>query len=179
MKRVISVATTTMLVVVLLLAAALVGVRIFGIAPYTVLSGSMEPTYHVGSLIYVKRVEPATLEVGDPITYVMENGTVVTHRVIGIVEDYGGEGVRGFKTKGDANNTEDGGAVHSKNVLGRPIFTIPYLGYLAYAIQTPPGSYLAIGLCIVVVLMTFLPDLLDKLEEEEAAKKAEEKDGEP
>ena len=179
MKRVISVATTTMLVIVLLLAAALVGVRIFGIAPYTVLSGSMEPVYHVGSLIYVKPVDPATLKVGDPITYVMENGTVVTHRIIGIVPDYGDDGSPGFKTKGDANNIEDGGAVHYKNVLGKPIFTIPYLGYLAYAIQTPPGSYLAIGLCIVVVLMTFLPDLLDKLEEEEAAKKAEEKDGEP
>lgn len=179
-KQVLSVATTTLLIIVILLAAALVGVRLFGIAPYTVLSGSMEPTYHVGSLIYVKPVATEEIAVGDPITYVMESGTVVTHRVIGIVENYGEDGSPGFKTKGDANNTEDGGAVHSRNVLGKPIFTIPLLGYIAYAIQSPPGSYIALGFCIVVVLMTFLPDLLDKLEAEEAAKRAEneKKDGE-
>ena len=43
--------------VVVLLAIALVGVRVVGLQPYVVLSGSMEPAYHVGSLIYVKSVD--------------------------------------------------------------------------------------------------------------------------
>ena len=38
---------------VVLLAVALAGVRIIGLHPFVVLSGSMEPEYHVGSLIYV------------------------------------------------------------------------------------------------------------------------------
>ena len=173
MKKVFSAVTTALLVLVILVALALVGVRVFGIAPYTVLSGSMEPTYHVGSLIYVKNVDPNELMVGDPITYVIEGGTVVTHRITEILPDYGDDGAPGFKTKGDANNTEDGTPVHSKNIIGKPIFTIPLLGYVAYVIQNPPGSYLAIGLCVVIALLTFMPDLLDKLFDESGAAKGD------
>ena len=39
------------------LALLLVGVRLFGMQVFTVLSGSMEPTYQTGSLIYVKDVD--------------------------------------------------------------------------------------------------------------------------
>ena len=167
MKRAVNIITSTLLVLVLLLAAALVGVRLFGIAPYTVLSGSMEPTYPVGSLIYVKPIDTNDLQVGDPITYVIEGGTVVTHRIVRIIPDHGGDGIPGFKTKGDNNNIEDGEPVNAKNVLGKPIFHIPLLGYLAYFVQNPPGSFLAIGICAVILLLTFVPDLIDKLFEEE------------
>ena len=173
-KKAINIITTVLLVAVILCAVALVGVKLVGISPYTVLSGSMEPTYHVGSLIYVKEIDTADLKVGDPITYVIEGGTVVTHRIVEIIPDYGEFGEVGFKTKGDANKTEDGTPVHARNVIGKPIFTIPYLGFLAYYIQNPPGSFLAIGLCLVIVLLTFLPGLVDKLSEEETAAPQEE-----
>ena len=166
MKKVFSIITTSLLVIVLLFAGAIVGVRLFGIAPYTVLSGSMEPTYHVGSLIYVKEVDINTLQEGDPLTYVIDGGTVVTHRITQkIVNEKDPTDIR-FKTKGDANNFEDGQAVRGENVLGKPLFSIPLLGYFTHFIQNPPGSYLAIGVCGVIVLLTFLPDLLDKIFEE-------------
>ena len=41
------------------------------------LSGSMEPNIPVGSLIYVKTVEPETLRKGDVITYLVAENTVV------------------------------------------------------------------------------------------------------
>ena len=166
-KKILNNVTTALLVLVLALAGALVGVRLFGVAPYTVLSGSMEPTYPVGSLIYVREVDVSTLKVGDPITYVIEGGTVVTHRIVGIIPDHGQDGSTGFKTKGDNNRIEDGEPVNAKNILGKPIFHIPILGYLAYFVQNPPGSYLAIGMCAVIVLLTFVPDLIDKLYEED------------
>ena len=165
-RKAFNIVTTSLLVLVAVLAIALVGVRLFGIAPYTVLSGSMEPNYHVGSLIYVKPVDTNTLQVGDPITYIIAGDTVVTHRIVEIIPDYGEDGSPGFKTKGDANQVEDGTPVHARNVLGKPIFTIPLLGYVAYFIQHPPGSYLAIGFCAVVALLTFMPELVDKLFEE-------------
>lgn len=168
-KKIINIITTVLMVAVLVCAAALVGVKLFGISPYTVLSGSMEPTYHVGSLIYVTDVDADDLKVGDPITYVIEGGTVVTHRIIEIIPDYGENGELGFKTKGDANKTEDGTPVHENNVLGKPIFTIPLLGYVAFYVQNPPGSYLAIGFCLVIALLTFLPGLVDKLVDEDTA----------
>jgi signal peptidase len=169
LKKFLSTFTSALLVIVLLLAGALVGVRLFGITPYTVLSGSMEPTYHVGSLIYAKKVDPADLKVGDPLTYVIDGGTVVTHRIVDIIQNPEDPGDIRFKTKGDNNKVEDGTPVRSENVLGKPVFTIPLLGFLAYFIQTPPTSYLSIGICVVIVLLTFLPDLLDKLEEQPTA----------
>lgn len=182
MKKTISIITTALLVIVLLLAFALVGVRLFGLAPYTVLSGSMEPTYHVGSLIYVTEVDPQELEVGDPLTYVIDGGTVVTHRIIEKHVDPDNPADIRFKTKGDNNNIEDGELVRAENILGKPVFTIPLMGYVAFFIQTPPSSYIAIGMCIIIVLLTFLPDLMDKLFEEEdkkAAATASKSDDEP
>ena len=58
--------STALVVIVVLLAILLAGIRVIGFTPYTVLSGSMEPTYHVGSIVYVKKVDPTTLRVGDP-----------------------------------------------------------------------------------------------------------------
>ena len=51
--------TTVIVILVVILAILLAGVRLFGLQVFTVLSGSMEPTYHVGSLIYVKKTDPA------------------------------------------------------------------------------------------------------------------------
>ena len=73
--------------VVVLLAVALVGVRLIGLQPFVVLSGSMEPEYHVGSLIYVKSVDYKELQVGDDITYLIDEDTVVTHRIIEVLVD--------------------------------------------------------------------------------------------
>ena len=53
-RKIWNIATTVVVVLVVLAAILLVGVRFVGYRVYTVLSGSMEPTYHVGSLIYVK-----------------------------------------------------------------------------------------------------------------------------
>ncbi len=141
-------------------AVALVGVRLAGIRTFTVLSGSMEPTYHVGSLIYVKKVDPTTIRPGQVITFMLDENTVATHRVVEVVPDEDDPSTLRFRTKGDANDAEDGSLVHYKNVIGTPVFTIPKLGYVANYIQHPPGLYVAISAGAVLLLLTFLPDLL-------------------
>ena len=65
-----------------------------------------------------------------------------------------------FRTKGDANEAEDAGLVHYKNVIGVPVFTVPYLGYVADYIQHPPGTYIALSGGAVLLLLAILPDLL-------------------
>ena len=57
LKKVWNLFTTILVVMTVLLALALVGARLAGLGVYTVLSGSMEPVYHTGSLLYVKDVE--------------------------------------------------------------------------------------------------------------------------
>ena len=49
--------------------------------------------------------------------------------------------------------------MHYKNVIGVPVFSIPYLGYVASYIQHPPGMYVAISAGAVLLLLVFLPDL--------------------
>lgn len=143
--------------VVVLLAVALVGVRLIGLQPFVVLSGSMWPTYEVGSLIYVKSVDCKELEVGDPITFMVNQDTIVTHRIAGIVPDDTDPDTLWFRTKGDANDTEDAALVHYRNVIGRAVFSIPYLGYLSHYIQNPPGLYVALGCGAVLLIAAFWP----------------------
>ena len=154
---------------VVLLAVALVGVRLIGLDVYVVLSGSMEPTYHVGSLIYVKDVNYKELKAGDPITYMLNENTVVTHRIIEVMVDENDPDTIRYFTKGDANDMPDGSSVHYKNIIGKPVFTIPYLGYISNYIQNPPGTYVALAAGAILVMLVFLPDLFedDKKKEED------------
>ena len=168
-KKICNTLSALLLAALTAVALAILIPMLLGYREMAVLSGSMEPTYHVGSLIYVKEVDPAELQVGDPITYVLNDDlTVVTHRIVEISED--GEY---FKTKGDANDAEDGTLVHYKNVVGTHVFTIPYLGYFSNWITHAPGKYIAITAAVVFLILLFLPDMLKKADE--ADKKAAER----
>ena len=149
-----------MLILVIVFAFLLVGVRIFGLAPYTVLSGSMEPEYHVGSLIYVKKTSAGELNINDPITFKTKSGIVVTHRIIDIIVDENNPTSVSYRTKGDANDTPDGDPVHISNVIGKPVFHIPLLGYAAYYIKTPVGIAISVGVIVLLLFLAFLPDAL-------------------
>lgn len=180
---------------VVIIAFLLVGVRLIGLTPFAVLSGSMEPTYHVGSLIYVKHAEPHQVKVGDPITFVVnEDGLVATHRVVNIdikttkmaeVTDENGnttvqevpldEFAYYFYTKGDANDVADGAPVYYMNLLGTPVFTIPYLGYLSSWLQTRKGGILGVTFGIVLIMLIFMPDMLRAMDEPKKKKKKKKK----
>jgi len=159
--------TSILVVIVIILALLLAGVRLIGFQVFTVLSGSMEPVYHTGSLIYVKEVDYRDLGEGDVITFMLNEDTVATHRIVGVVPDENDPSVVRYRTKGDANDAEDGSLVHYKNVIGSPVFTIPKLGYVANYIQNPPGTYIAMSGGAILMILVFLPDLLGGDEEEE------------
>lgn len=174
LEKLWNVVSTILVVLIVILAMLLGGVRLVGLRPFAVLSGSMEPAYHVGSLIYVKSCDPEDVKVGDPITFVLdEDLNVATHRVIEI--DASGEH---FYTKGDANDAPDGAPVYFKNLIGRPVFTIPYLGYFSNWITNPPGMYIGIAAAGVFLILLFLPDVLKKADEADrrAAEKKREKE---
>ena len=157
-KKIWDVAVTALVVAVVLCAVFLMGARLLGFKAYTVISGSMQPTYHIGDLIYVKKVDVNTIQVGDPITFVLNEDLVVaTHRVVRVDAEK-----QHFYTKGDANEIEDNDPVHFNNVIGVPQFSIPKLGYVSDYIQNPPGTYVVIGAGIVLILLVFLPDMIGK-----------------
>lgn len=149
--------TSVLVAVMLLLAAMLWGVRLLGLEVFVVQSGSMEPAYPVGSVVYVKDVDASELKVGDAITFNMTSSVRGTHRIIEVVEDGGS---RAFRTKGDANEEADLGLVKPSAIVGKVLFSVPYLGYFAAYIQHPPGSYLLISAGGLILLLIMLPDLL-------------------
>lgn len=185
--------TTIVVLLAFMLAVLLVGVRLAGLKPFAVMSGSMEPAYPVGALIYIKDAEPAEIRVGDPITYVMNAEQLVsTHRVVKIdvvhtvqkpVTDDLGCPVQGddgnplyedvplvesayyFTTKGDANPVQDATPVSGENVLGVPVFCVPYLGYVSTWLQTPNGRVLGCAAAIAILILLFLPEMIGKGEQ--------------
>ena len=162
-KKIWDAVTTVLVILVVVFAVFLMGSRLVGLQVFNVISGSMEPTYSVGDLLYVKEVDPDSVKVGDPITFVLNEDLVVaTHRVVEVDSEN-----RLFTTKGDANETEDATPVHFNNLVGVPVFAIPLLGYVSAYIQSPPGMYIAIAFGVLLLAAVFLPDLLTKKSDKE------------
>ena len=162
LKKVWSIFSTVVVVLMVLCAVFLMGSRLLGFNCYTVISGSMEPTYSVGDLLYVKKVDPADIKVGDPITFVLNEDLVVaTHRVVEVDTEH-----NRFYTKGDANEIPDSRPVLFQNVKGVPQFAIPKMGYVSDFVQNPPGMYISIVVGGVLILLVFLPDLIAKKKKE-------------
>lgn len=162
LKKIWNIVSTVLVVIVVLCAVFLMGSRLLGYRVFNVISGSMEPEYNVGDLIYVKEVDPSTIQIGDDITFVLNEDLVVaTHRVIRIDAEN-----QRFYTKGLANEIEDNDPVHFNNVIGVPQFKIPKLGYVSDFVQNPPGMYITIAAAAVLIILVFLPDFLPKKKEE-------------
>lgn len=110
---------------------------IFGYRFYTVLTASMEPELSVGDVVIVKLADADEIAVDDIITFnpSSESDAYLTHRVTQKLADYEGTGVTCFKTKGDANETEDSFLIDSSRVIGKVKLCIPKIGYVIRFIQ--------------------------------------------
>jgi signal peptidase len=168
LKKIWNIVSSALVVIMVLCAVFLMGSRIIGFQCYTVISGSMEPKYSVGDLLYVKDVDVNSIKVGDDITFVLNEDLVVaTHQVVRVDSEN-----QHFYTKGIANEIEDSEPVHFNNVIGVPQFSIPKLGYVSDFIQNPPGMYITIGVGVILILAVFLPDMIGKkknMDEDEEA----------
>lgn len=110
---------------------------LFGYRYYTVLTGSMSPTYKVGDMIFVKISDASELNVGDVITFnpSQDSDAYLTHRISEKLDNYEGTGVTCFRTKGDANDVGDSFLIDSSRVIGKVTFGIPGLGYVVRFVQ--------------------------------------------
>lgn len=158
-RKILKFITTLIIAVLALFALVTVCIRMFGIQVYVVLSGSMEPDYPTGSLIYVKPTEPSMLEIGDVITFRLSNSTTATHRIIEVINNEENTDDVCFRTKGDANDIPDTMPIESENIIGTPIFTIPYLGYAAKYLQTTSGKYLMVAVGSAILLLIAVVEL--------------------
>lgn len=151
-----------------LVALALVGIIIFFTVPrllhwdlQVVLSGSMEPALPVGSVVFVRPVDPEEVSVGDIITYRQQaSPDFVTHRVVEVERE--GSAIS-FHTKGDANDDRDAAAVPAEAVEGRAWVNIPYLGYVAQYARQSWGLLLLVGVPGAIIIFGEVRNILDEL----------------
>lgn len=161
LRRICNIISALLAVVLLALASVLIIPYFMGYTELAVLTGSMQPTLPVGTLIYVKETDPAQLDVGDVVTYRLDGDTMVTHRVIEINPE-----AQTLITQGDANEDPDGEITFDR-IVGKMDFSIPYLGYISMNIRTPMGIVSICGVLVVIILLTFIPEIFSKDEEEE------------
>ena len=108
-------------------------------------TGSMEPTLPVGSVVVIKPVDPNKLQKDEIICFKLSEPQSITHRIIDITDD-------GFITKGDANNAPDNFVVEKKDVIGKVVFAIPYVGHINHFVKTPLGFILLIVLPATIIM---------------------------
>ncbi len=127
---------------------------VLGITPMVVLSGSMsgaaEDHIEAGDLIFVGKADIDALKAGDIIAY-MEGKSATTHRIIEVLTDE--NGTRSFRTKGDANNTEDRNPVPADKIIGIYEFRIPKVGDLALFMQKPLGMAIFVGIPLLAFII--------------------------
>ncbi len=146
--------TAWLVILVLLaaLAAAVLVPRFIGGTAFTVLTGSMAPTYPPGTLIVDRPVDPEDITIGSAVTFQIESGRsdVVTHRVIAVRT--GANGEPEFMTQGDANGAPDADWRPSAAVRGEVWYAIPHLGRIDGVLSGHTrqlGVYAVAGLLVV------------------------------
>ena len=102
----------------------------FNFRMFTVVSGSMKPTYDIGDVLISKETDASKIKVGDTISYLGRAGSfrdkVITHKVVGIEKDENGKYV--FRTKGTANLVEDP-LVYQDQLYGVVVYKVKLLSY--------------------------------------------------
>ena len=138
MKKVISIISKIIsgVIYLMIIIAACITLLPFiaGYRPVVVLSGSMEPSYPVGSMIYYKASSFEDIKEGDAITFKLGGGALATHRVIQKDNEN-----QEFTTKGDNNQTEDVQPISYEAVVGKTgKIAIPYVGFIgSYTREVP------------------------------------------
>ena len=120
---------------------------IFGFSSAVVLTGSMSGTIEPDDLIITHK--QSDYMVGD-IVMSQTDGTPVTHRIIS-------ENEKGYRTKGDANNADDGTNIPKEDVVGKVVLVIPKIGAVIRLVRTPIGM---LSLFAAIILITELPNLI-------------------
>ena len=133
---------------------------------YLISTSSMEPTLNEEDIIIIKKCKEEELEKGDIITYKIDDGNIITHRIIDILdeEDWG---EKQYVTKGDNNNIEDSEHILFSEIEGKMIIKIPKLGKVLNVLKD--------GIVIILVILIALIIYLNRLDMKEKSEMRREK----
>jgi len=139
----------------------------------TVLSGSMEPIIKTGSIVVSKSFD--NYKIGEIITFESNEGGKIptTHR---IVEMEVQEGDPIYTTQGDANNAPDREDVRNKQIIGRVVLNIPFLGYAVNFVKKPIGFLLIIIIPAGIIILDEVKKIFKEVKKEKSKEKSVEKE---
>ena len=139
----------------------------FGYRIYTIISGSMIPTYDVGDTLLIKEMSSDNIEIGDAVTYLGDgggmNGKIITHQVVSIEFDEDGKYL--FHTKGIANNIEDP-VVSQDQVLGKVIHKFMFLSLFGRITTSMPLIFTFVTIPLAIIIALEIVKLVYKKEED-------------
>ncbi len=129
-----------------------------------VTSGSMRPTIKTGAVVMVKPVH--SYKVRDIITF--QNGPgekdIVTHRIMSRQGDE-------FTTQGDANNVADMKPIKEEQILGKVIWNVSYVGYVANFARSKLGFMLFILVPAVAIIGNEVRKIFQEVQKTKSKKK--------
>ena len=152
LKVIASTLASVLCVLAIFVAGAYVVLGHMGYRVETVLSGSMEPTLKTGSLAIIKGVPATELGRGDVATFEnpLDKGTLTTHRIVAIEQADQGPA---FRTRGDANKTNDPWLISQRGTMGKLAVDVPYAGYVTTWLTRPDVRQ---GVVILGAVLAFL-----------------------
>ncbi len=133
----------------------------FGYKTFVIVSGSMEPTIMTEDAILVKEVPQNKIKINDIISF-SQGEAIITHRVIGIVEE---NGVTKYKTKGDNNNVEDKEKITYDQIEGKYQFKMSQFGIITEILKSK------ITLAILILIIIFIYYYKRKIENKKQKRK--------
>jgi len=143
--KALKLARLLILILLLVVIGVLVYSSVTGWFTVAVVKGrSMLPTLREGDIVFITRVDPGEIKIGDVIVYKSPSNSLVIHRVISIVNE---DGDYYYVTKGDNNPGPDtwnfisGKGIPYNRVIGRVIevnrciIKIPYIGEITLLLR--------------------------------------------
>lgn len=127
-----------------------------------VLSGSMEPAFHRGDLLFLTNYQEEPLRVGEIVVFKIEGRDIpIVHRVLRLHDKKDANNTVKFITKGDNNSVDDRSLyaqgqlwLTPKDVVGRARGFLPYVGMVTiYMNEYPKFKYAVLGCLALYVLV--------------------------
>jgi len=133
-------------------------------------SGSMAPAIKMGSVVMVKPADD--YKIGDVITFGPYSRTKAptTHRIYDVKVE-GGNPI--YITKGDANNAPDAREIKKSDILGKVLFSVPYMGYAVDFAKKPIGFALIIIVPAAVIVFDEIKKIYGEVKKRGNKKKEE------
>lgn len=125
-------------------------VSFLGNSFFNIVSNSMEPTINEDDVIMIKEVTIEEIQEGDIITFKKQDETIVTHRIVEMLDTQNG---RIYITKGDNNKEEDREPIEFSQIYGKYVFKINKAGKLVEKLQKSNGIISAVIIVLIIVVL--------------------------